>query len=213
MNDSQETESTETQTDEETSETKPSLINSTEETAEDETETSEETTEAEENKETEEEETLEPVTAESIKIPEGLEIDDETMGSFLETMNDAGLSPQDRAQKLIDLQTKSLQDASEKSSQAWDDLQESWVKEVKDDPNIGGAKLKGSLASIGKLVAEYGDKETTQAFDITGAGNNPHIVRFLHTVATKLTEGGSVLGNPSPEAKSTAEKMFPSMNK
>src|SRR3990172_1633324 len=154
-----------------------------------------------------------PLTAETVKLPEGFTVDEPTMTSFLEVMNDRELSAADRAQKLIDLQASVLTQASEANSKAWDELQETWKGEVKADPEIGGAKFDLTVSNISKLLDQYGSKETRDAFSLTGAGNNPHIVKFMSKLATQLTEGNPVLGNPGATSTTAAERMFPSMKK
>ena len=151
------------------------------------------------------------LTADNVKLPEGFEAHSETLTSFLDIMNDNKLEPGARAQALVDLQAKVLTQASEANSAAWDTLQTQWQDEVKADPDVGGAKLQQSLASVGKLVDQFGSPELRQVFDTTGAGNNVHVVKFLSKIASQLTEGGPSLGMPSGQAADAASRMFPSM--
>lgn len=152
-----------------------------------------------------------PLTAEDITVPEGFEVDEALRDSLLETMNNADLSAKDRTAALIDLHTKALTQASEMASKQWDDLQEQWQNEAKADPVIGGQKLPQAIASISKLVTEYGTPELAQVFEMTGAGNNPHMIKFLYNVAAKMTEGGFSPGSPAGGDTTAAQRMFPSM--
>lgn len=155
----------------------------------------------------------EPLTAESLTIPEGFEVQPELSEKFLEILN-GDMSPQDRANALLALHGETLTSASEANSKAWEDMQTEWKEEAKGDPDIGGAKLQPTLAGIGKLLNEFGNEEVRNVFNLTGAGNNVHIIKFLDKIANVLTEGqffkaGSPGGADEPDA--AAKRMFPSM--
>lgn len=155
-----------------------------------------------------------PLTAADITIPEGLEVNDELVSEALTIINNRELSAKDQLQGLVNLQAKLAKDASETISKTWEDTQKAWQDEVKADPTIGGDKLQTSLAAVNKLVTEYGSAGLVEAFELTGAGNNPHIIRFLHNVAGKLLEGGIVSAtNPSSQGEDAASRLFPSMKK
>lgn len=154
----------------------------------------------------------EPLTVDKLTIPEGFEVQPELSAKFLEILN-GDASPLDRANALLALHGETLNAASEASSKAWDDMQTEWKDEVKADPTVGGAKLQPTLNNIGKLINEFGNDELRSVFDTTGAGNNVHMVKFLNTIAEKLTEGNFFTASaPSggSDADATAKRMFPS---
>lgn len=155
----------------------------------------------------------EPLTWEALKTPGGFQVDDDAKKGFLETLNDAKLSPAERAQKLIDLQTGLMSKAAEASYKMWTDQQTAWQDEVRADPAIGGDKLEPALGEVSKLVDKYGSPEVRQILDATGAGNNIHIIRMLHNMAKDLGEGGPVSGAPAVDRESLADRMYPSMKK
>ena len=148
------------------------------------------------------------LTAEAIKFPEDFSVADDVRDEFLGIMNNAEMEPGARAQSLIDLQAKLMREASEAGSRTWDELQTTWQDEVKADPEIGGPKLESTLLGIGKLVQEYGTPELREAFNITGAGNNPHVIRFLSKISAVLSEGRPVSGTPPAAPRSTADKIY-----
>lgn len=149
-----------------------------------------------------------PLTAEDITLPEGVTISEDLRDEFLSVMNNRELSPKDQMQSLIDLQMKAAQAASEASSQAWTDMQTTWQDEVRADY---GDNLVPTVGRIQKLVSEFGSPELTSVFDLTGAGNNLHVIKFLDKIATQLTEGGPVTGSPAASEATAAQKLFPSM--
>lgn len=155
-----------------------------------------------------------PVAATDIKLPDGVTVDEPTMTSFLEIVNDQKLTPAERSQKLVDLQVSALQKASEAGSQAWADMQTQWQTEVKSDKDLGGANLQTTLDGIAKLVEAYGSPELVNVMNITGAGNNIHVIRFVNKIAAKLNEGAPIApGAPASVPQSAAERLFPSMAK
>lgn len=153
-----------------------------------------------------------PLTAESIKFTEGFQVDEKVRDEFLTALNDPKLSRAELAQKLVDLQTNFAKTQEEASTKLWEDQQQKWQDEVKADPEVGGDKMELALAGIAKVVQEYGTPELKQILDVTGAGNNVHVVKFMNKIAKALNEGGGhVTGNPPPEEKTTAQKLYPSM--
>lgn len=93
--------------------------------------------------------------------------------------------------------------------------QDNWVKEVKADTEIGGAKLEPILQSVGKVIAHFGGTEAEvirEALTATGAGNNPHIIRIFYRMAKVLNEGGYIGGDTAkPKRGTPAEVMYPNL--
>lgn len=156
-----------------------------------------------------------PLTADSIKIPEGMTVDEAIRDEFLGVMNNAELTPQARAQALIDLQAKVVQAASERGSKAAADMQTEWIKEANTQ---FGMALVPMLGNIAKLVDQFGGtaeqvKELRDVFTLTGAGNHPAMVRFLDNVGKPLREGQARSGAPSSQGRTAGEILYPTMPK
>ena len=146
------------------------------------------------------------------KLPEGVSLDGELGKEFIDLFNDPKLSRAELAQKIVDLQLKSINAAGESRQSAWEQLQTDWRKTAESDKEIGGANLQTTLSNVGWLLDTYGDPEVRQVFDLTGAGNNPAMIKFLNRIAGKYREGGSVTpGSPPPTEKSAAQRIFTSM--
>lgn len=173
-------------------------------------ETSSEETATGETTETTTEEVV-PLATTDITLPEDVEVNSALVDEFLGVMNNAELDAKGRAQALIDLQVKAMREASEAGSQAFADMQKTWQDEVKADPAFAGEKLQPALGRIGRLLTEYGSEELNGVLDMTGAGNNLHVVRFLDNIAGKLVEGGPAFGAPRTQEASAAQRLFPSM--
>lgn len=156
---------------------------------------------------------VEPLTFEKLTMPEGLEVDQPTVDKFLEILNDAKLTPGDRANKLVALQAEVAKGQSEKVTAAFNDFQSQQQDEVRADPDVGGARLDGVLSNISTLLNTYGSPEVREVFSVTGAGNNVHMVKFLSKMAAALNEGKPVPGAPGGGATSLESKLYPSMSK
>jgi hypothetical protein len=155
----------------------------------------------------------EPLTAESFTLAEGVTLDEAQLTPFLEIMNTADLTRAELAQKLVDYQVSSQTAAGEAADEAaismWNDTQKEWQTEANALPDIGGAAMPQTLATIKKGLDTMGaDKATYAALDLTGAGNHPAIVKILHALTKGLSETPPVPGSP-PEGKlSQADRMY-----
>lgn len=135
------------------------------------------------------------------------------MGEFLTLMNDQKVSPAERAQKLIDLQIKAVTDLNAAGEAAFAEQQTQWQNEVRADPEFANGKLDPALGEILKLIGKFGTPELKAVMTTTGAGNNIHVMKFLHAVAKQLNEPGPVVGSPASSTATLAEKLYPSMAK
>lgn len=153
-----------------------------------------------------------PLTIESLKAPEGIELDKEAVGSFLEILNDTNLAPGDRANKLVALQANLAKSWSEKITADWETFNNAQIEESKSDKELG-PKMDETLAGISTLINTYGSPELRLVMNNSGAGNNIHVIRFLDKIAKQLNEGKAVSGLPTGDNSfaNAASKMFPSM--
>ena len=138
------------------------------------------------------------------KVPEGMTLDEKQIATFTELGNELKLAPE-AAQKLFDYHAgalKSFAEATQKATNeaaqaAYDNLIGGWKKELSTDPELSGAKADEAKVILGKVLDQFGSKEAREAFDLTGAGWNPHIIRMMVKMGRSLTEGGPTsIGNP-----------------
>lgn len=154
-----------------------------------------------------------PLKLEDIKVPDGLELDKDLASGFIEVVNKYKLAPEVQ-QALIELQSKSQQALSGKDSENWNATQSQWEKDARADPVFGGAKFDATMADVGKFMEAYGDDEARAAFDLTGAGNHPAIIRMLAKAAAVIKEAGPVpSGQPGNPPKEPAEILYPNQGK
>ena len=156
-------------------------------------------------------------------VPEGFTLDADTAKDASAIFKKHNLS-QAGAQELVDFYIAKTREAQQRPYDVFQDMRQKWRDEINSDPDIGGTKLKGTIATISKLIDSSGDAQSADAFraamDETGAGDHPAVLRKLNEWARRLTEGGPVRGSgPSSEgqrvpgsgAPSAAQAIYPNL--
>lgn len=155
----------------------------------------------------------EPIKYEDFKLPEGLTADDPLVSAFVETASVKGLS-QETAQAVIEALAPKVTEALQAPYKEWNARQTAWLKEINDDPVIGGANLAPVQQRIGRLLNDpnFVDPGFAQAMNETGGGNHPAVIRTFAKLAARLTEGEPVRqGAPAQQPKGLAEKLYPNL--
>jgi hypothetical protein len=150
-----------------------------------------------------------PASYEAFTLPEGVAVDGDALKSASDLFAESGLS-QAQAQKFIDLATSREQAIAQKSMQAFVDLQNHWVSEIKADPDIGGDRLKASLASAARAIDRLDVPGLREALSFTGAGNHPAVVKAFVRLGRLMSEDRYVPGPlaPRPAPRSPAEVIY-----
>ena len=136
------------------------------------------------------------------KLPEGVTADAESLKPATELFAETGLS-QEQAQKFIDLAMARESAAAQRSVQAFVDLQNQWVSEIKADPGIGGGKLKASLAAAARALDHLDVPGLREALNFTGAGNHPAVVKAFVRLGQLISEDRFRPSAPVPAAPRT----------
>jgi hypothetical protein len=100
--------------------------------------------------------------------------------------------------------------------QNWVKLNNDWQTAIKADPEIGGEQFEPMRVNVARLIDDYVGplnsperKALNQALLLTGAGNNPAIVKLFARIAAAHTEGGPVAGSPARAVPNAAELLYP----
>lgn len=143
------------------------------------------------------------------KLPDGASVDGEQLEQATALFKEAGL-PHEQAQKFIDLALSREQAAATRGVQAFVDLQTKWVSEIKADPEIGGTRFEASMASASRAIDRLGVPGLKEALNLTGAGNNPAIVKAFVRLGQMVSEDRFMPGrNAAPAAsRSPAETIY-----
>jgi len=159
----------------------------------------------------------EPMKPEDYKLelPEGITADDPLLTAFLEGAAKGGMD-NESVQAVVGALGPKLAEQITAPMKAWTTLNETWQAEVKADPVIGGANLPATIKTVTDAISLVSTPEEAQAareaLTMTGAGNNPAIVRLMHRMASRLVEKGAVQGNSPAESRSPAAVLYPSHN-
>lgn len=133
------------------------------------------------------EEQIAPPGYGEFKLPEGVSLDAEQLKPATELFAESGLS-QEQAQKFIDLAMARESAAQQRGVQAFVDLQNQWVSEIKADPDIGGDRLKASLSSAARAIDRLNVPGLREALNFTGAGNHPAVVKAFVRLGQMISE-------------------------
>lgn len=149
-----------------------------------------------------------PLTYEPPTLPEGVALDSERLGEFDRVVGEAQVPPESR-QQLIDMLVAERQRWEAAAMESWQtafaQTRRQWRNEVMADEALGGANHQDALAACLRMVDEFVPEDQRAAFDqmliVTGAGDHPAMMRFLHTVARKFDAPGTppVPNGPPPD--------------
>ena len=143
--------------------------------------------------------------------PEGVKPEDlnsERMSAYTGLLGESKIAPE-VGQKLLDLHLAEIDQFGQRLAQRqWDifnETQKTWRDEVMADPVLGGDNHGQSIKTIMSLVEQYGGNAQERqglldAFRITGAANNPHVLRFMHRAARALAVEATPHAAPPPRA-------------
>ena len=162
-----------------------------------------------------------PETYANWNVPEGFTLDETASKEISGIFKGLNLT-QEQGQKLVDFYTAKTVESANQPYQVWQEMQEQWVKEVKNDPQLG-PRLNEVKTTISRAIDGLNDpklaKDFREAMDFTGAGNNPAFIRAFWKLAQMVTEGGHVAGGgPSAQGQrrqgenvSAARAMYPNL--
>lgn len=155
-----------------------------------------------------------PETYADFTMPEGVEVDAAMLGEFNAVAKELGLT-QAQAQKLVDLQTKAAAAGEtgrgEQLQKMIEAQQNAWANEVKNDPELGGAKFDQTISTAVKAVSTFFGDDFRTLLNESGIGNHPALVRGMHKIGLALSEDKLVIpGSDSSvtENKSAANVLF-----
>lgn len=132
-------------------------------------------------------------------LPEGMEMDSEVLGEFKDFAKELNI-PQEKAQQLIDFQTKLATKQAEEYQAAVIKQGEQWAAAVKNDPELGGENYDKSVASAVKVIQAFGDDGLKELLNTSGLGNHPALFKFCHRVSQAISEDKFVLPGSQTDA-------------
>jgi hypothetical protein len=155
-----------------------------------------------------------PEAYDDFKLPEGMQFEGEQLEAFTEFGQKYGLS-QDAAQNLIDMHLGQVDKITTLQQETWDEIKADWRKQSLADKDLQDEEgnAEAAIAIAVKGVEALGGKALKEAFDLTGAGEHPAVVKAFHKLGKMAVEDEFVFGGGSGDQKTPAEKLYPTMNK
>lgn len=159
-----------------------------------------------------------PVPVYEFKFPEGAEAPPaEELKPFTDLLG-ASRVPPEAGQQLLDLHLAEVQKYAERLSQhqdnVWKETRANWVNDLRQDPDLGGNRFQATVQVCGQLIEQFGGSpeqkaELRQAFNATGMGDHPALVRFLHNIGVAMGEGRPVpASKPVPMVPRRADRRY-----
>lgn len=136
-------------------------------------------------------------------LPEGMRLDEATVGEFVPIAKELGLS-QAAAQKLADIAASMQQ----RQQDAVIEQHSQWAEAARTDSEFGGAKLTESLGVARKAAEAFGSPELLAVLEQTGLGNHPEILRLLYRVGKSVSNDSVVRGGVPAATRSHADTLF-----
>ena len=157
------------------------------------------------------------------KAPEGFELDEKLIEKASTLFKKQGLT-QAQADEIVGLYTEKAKEASEEPYRKFEEIRTGWRNEVLSDPTMGdGTELKAEVkATLGRAIDSMGPTAAAafrEAMELTGAADNPAVIRGLLALGKVVTEGRPVqgagpakTGQQAPgKAVSAAQALFPNL--
>lgn len=150
-----------------------------------------------------------------LKAPEGMDFDTEAFQAVEPTLRELNLS-NEQAQKLTDVYASQIAPAVTKRVEAALTTaaaaqRKEWADALNADDEVGGEKLKASLADAAKVFDHYGIKKgegVRLVLDESGLGNHADLVRLFARIGRDLGEGTFERGGNVSRPLTDAEKFY-----
>ena len=160
-----------------------------------------------------------PIEYQDFAMPEGFTPDAQLLNNFKE-LGVKSKIPQETAQELVNL----FADHQKKSLESYVQERRAWREEVKNDPELGGHNLKGTLQNIEALVQKFAtnsegvvDQSIVDGMQenliFWGMGDRLSFLKFLNNIhkATSEDKADGKPGTVTTAQKSTAQAIWGNM--
>lgn len=166
---------------------------------------------------------MSPDQYEDFELPDEIDSQDPQVQSALNeakgVFKQLGLNQQ-QAQRLIDLHMKhyigGLSESNDYFEQELNRRVAQWGEQVKKDPELGGANLKASVASVNRAISRLGGRELYNALtNETGVINHPAIFAAFAKIGKMFNEDKFIPGSRSSGRDTSpagvAARIYPGM--
>jgi hypothetical protein len=139
------------------------------------------------------------VKYDDLKVPEKSPLEKATVDELKAFAKEHKLSLES-AQAILNRDNAAAISLQERQNKEWETLRAGWQKQVADDKQIGGEKLKESLELVKRCIKHY-DKDGSfgKELETSGLGDHPAFIKFIHSIAKSGAEDRFVDGNPADQ--------------
>lgn len=147
------------------------------------------------------------------QLPEGVVLDERALQAFEPAFRDLNLT-NEQAQKLAERFLELRTSEAEATEQAYQQQAETWGKQTREDPEIGGAEFDKNVVTAQRAIAAFASDDFKALLNTTGLGNHPELVKFCVRIGKAMGEDGVAgVGSPAGQGLTRAQKLYPSMQK
>lgn len=142
--------------------------------------------------------------------PEGWEgeLDQAALAELEPVARELGLT-NEQANKLVAVQAKHLQSQQAQQQEMLVSQMETWIGDLKNDPDFGGAKYEDNVKMAQKAFTAFADEDLTQLLNSTGLCNHPAMVKAFHKIGQKISEDTMESGSGGSGQRSAADILYP----
>lgn len=130
------------------------------------------------------------------EVPEGISLDAGKLEKFTGIAKELNLT-QENAQKLVSLASEHAAEIEAARQAQWTKQREDWVKQVKDDPEVGGQRFKESQTRAQRALARFFPPSFVEFVELSGIGDNPDLFRGLVKIDQAVSEDTTITGKPA----------------
>jgi len=127
-----------------------------------------------------------------LQAPEGMTFHPESVAKFEALARELGYD-NDQAQNIVDVINGEVQATQTRQMEAWQQQQETWVKDLKADKELGGANFDRTVSraqTFAKVLDPSG--EFGKLIDALGVGNHPALVRGFEKLGALMEDDGPI---------------------
>jgi hypothetical protein len=143
-----------------------------------------------------------------LKLPEGSLLTQAEVDKIVSFSKEQGLS-QESAQKLVEREHSILANYQEQQEQQFEQMRETWFKQVESDKELGGENLKTTSELAKRALNKFAPDSLKKFFAESPYGNHPEILRMFSNIGKAMQDDKLVLaGTQSPPAFNPIDIMY-----
>ena len=143
----------------------------------------------------------------TLKIPKDSHLTDSDQKRITDYAKKQGLN-KEAAQELLDAEGEARKGYVDEALKQRDKQIDGWVKESKEDSEIGGDNFSKSIELAKRVVKKFGTKDFMNVLDDSGYGSHKEVLRLLSRIGKAMDDDSLVDGKKKGEEKTFAEKLY-----